>query len=38
MINSSNGESIYKKLLETFLKKTYTPIEWEGFTPYNQIH
>jgi CubicO group peptidase (beta-lactamase class C family) len=35
MTNSSNGEGIYKELLETFLKNTYTPIEWEGFTPYN---
>jgi CubicO group peptidase (beta-lactamase class C family) len=36
MTNSSNGEGIYKELLETLLKNTYTPIEWEGFTPYNQ--
>ena len=36
MTNSSNGESIYKELLETLLKNTFTPIEWEGFTPYNQ--
>ncbi|HEY6389038.1 MAG TPA: serine hydrolase domain-containing protein, partial [Candidatus Acidoferrum sp.] len=36
MTNSSNGEGIYKELLETSLKNTYTPIEWEGFTPYNQ--
>jgi CubicO group peptidase (beta-lactamase class C family) len=35
MTNSSNGESIYKELLETLLKNTRTPIEWEGFTPYN---
>ena len=33
MTNSSNGEGIYKALLETLLKNTYTPIEWEGFTP-----
>jgi CubicO group peptidase (beta-lactamase class C family) len=38
MTNSSNGESIYKELLETLLKNTYTPLEWEGFTPYDQIH
>jgi CubicO group peptidase (beta-lactamase class C family) len=38
MTNSSNGESIYKELLETLLKNTYTPIEWEGFTPYNSPH
>lgn len=35
MTNSSNGEGIYKELLETLLKNTYTPIVWEGFTPYN---
>lgn len=38
MTNSENGEGIYKELLETLLKNTYTPIEWEGFTPYNQPH
>jgi len=37
MTNSSNGEGIYKDLLETLLKNTFTPIEWEGFTPYNQL-
>jgi CubicO group peptidase (beta-lactamase class C family) len=35
MTNGENGESIYKELLETLLKNTYTPIEWEQFTPYN---
>jgi CubicO group peptidase (beta-lactamase class C family) len=38
MTNSSNGEGIYKELLETLQKNTYTPIEWERFTPYNQMH
>jgi CubicO group peptidase (beta-lactamase class C family) len=38
MTNSENGEGIYKELLETLLKNTYTPVEWEGFTPYNQPH
>ena len=38
MTNSSNGEGIYKELLETLLKNTYTPVEWEGFTPYNSPH
>jgi CubicO group peptidase (beta-lactamase class C family) len=38
MTNSSNGEGIYKELLETLLKNSYTPMEWEGFTPYNQMH
>jgi CubicO group peptidase (beta-lactamase class C family) len=38
MTNSSNGEGIYKELLETLQKNTYTPITWEGFTPYNAAH
>jgi CubicO group peptidase (beta-lactamase class C family) len=37
MTNSSNGEGIYKYLLETLLKNTFTPIEWEGFTPYDKL-
>jgi CubicO group peptidase (beta-lactamase class C family) len=37
MTNSSNGEGIYKELLETLLRDTFTPIEWEGFVPYNQL-
>ena len=37
MTNSSNGEGIYKELLETLLKNPYTPIEWEGFTPYDKL-
>jgi len=37
MTNSSNGEGIYKELLETLQKNTFTPIEWEGFTPYNKL-
>ena len=37
MTNSSNGEGIIKELLETLLKNTFTPIEWEGYTPYNQL-
>jgi CubicO group peptidase (beta-lactamase class C family) len=37
MTNSSNGEGIFKELLETLLKNTFTPIEWEGYTPYNQL-
>ena len=36
MTNSANGEGIYKELLETVLGDPFTPIEWEGFTPYNQ--
>jgi len=38
MTNSSNGEGIYKELLETLQKNTFTPIEWEQFTPYNSAH
>jgi CubicO group peptidase (beta-lactamase class C family) len=37
MTNSSNGEGIYKELLETLLKNTLTPIEWEGYTPYSEL-
>jgi CubicO group peptidase (beta-lactamase class C family) len=37
MTNSSNGEGIYKELLETLLKNTFTPIEWEKFTPYDKL-
>jgi CubicO group peptidase (beta-lactamase class C family) len=37
MTNSSNGEGIFKELLETLLKNTFTPIEWERYTPYNQL-
>ena len=35
--NSANGEGIYEELLETLLHDTYTPIEWEGFTPYDKL-
>jgi CubicO group peptidase (beta-lactamase class C family) len=37
MTNSSNGESIYKELLETVQKNAFTPIDWEGFIPYDQV-
>jgi CubicO group peptidase (beta-lactamase class C family) len=37
MTNSANGEGIYKALLEGLLKNTFTPIEWEGFTPYDRL-
>ena len=37
MTNSSNGEGIFKELIETVLKNTFTPIEWEGYTPYNKL-
>jgi CubicO group peptidase (beta-lactamase class C family) len=37
MTNSGNGEAIFKDLLETLLKNTFTPIEWEGYTPYDKL-
>jgi CubicO group peptidase (beta-lactamase class C family) len=37
MTNSSNGEGIFKELLETLLRNMFTPIEWEGFTPYTEL-
>lgn len=37
MTNSSNGEGIFKDLLEDLLKDTFTPIEWEGYTPYYNL-
>jgi len=37
LTNSASGEGIFKELLETLLGNTFTPIEWEGFTPYNLL-
>jgi CubicO group peptidase (beta-lactamase class C family) len=37
LTNSSNGEGIFKDLLETLLKDNFTPIEWEGYTPYDRL-
>jgi len=37
MTNSSNGEGIFKELLETLIRNTFTPIEWEGYVPYSQL-
>lgn len=37
MTNSSNGEGIYKELLEHLIRNDFTPIEWEGFTPYDRL-
>ena len=36
LTNSSNGEGIFKGLLEA-LGDTFTPIEWEGYTPYDKL-
>lgn len=35
MTNSSNGETIFKELLETIIGDTFTPWKWEGYYPYN---
>jgi CubicO group peptidase (beta-lactamase class C family) len=35
MSNSSGTEGIYKELLETLVRNTFTPLEWEEFTPYH---
>ncbi len=37
MTNSTNGEGIFKELLETLLHNNYTPIEWEAYTPYDKL-
>jgi CubicO group peptidase (beta-lactamase class C family) len=37
MANSSNGDSIFKELLETLVKDKSTPWKWEGYTPYNDL-
>ena len=37
MTNSGNGEGIFKEVIEKLLANPYTPIEWEGFTPYNEL-
>ena len=37
MTNSSNGEGIFEPLLKALLRNPYTPIEWEGFTPYDRL-
>jgi CubicO group peptidase (beta-lactamase class C family) len=37
MTNSANGEGMFKDLLESLLKNPYTPIEWEGYTPYDKL-
>jgi serine-type D-Ala-D-Ala carboxypeptidase/endopeptidase len=33
MSNSANGESIFKELLELTIADTYTPWQWQGYTP-----
>jgi D-alanyl-D-alanine-carboxypeptidase/D-alanyl-D-alanine-endopeptidase len=36
MSNSDNAESIFGHLLEITLADTYTPLEWEGYVPYDR--
>jgi len=36
MTNSSNGESIFRELLDTLIKDRYTPWQWQNYIPYNQ--
>jgi CubicO group peptidase (beta-lactamase class C family) len=37
MTNSANGEGIFEELLETVLANPFTPVEWEGYTPYDRL-
>ena len=37
MTNSSNGEGIFKPLLDSILGATSFPFDWEGYTPYNLL-
>jgi CubicO group peptidase (beta-lactamase class C family) len=37
MTNSSNGEAIFKPLLDALLGPTYFPFNWEGYTPYTEL-
>lgn len=36
MTNSANGESIYEELLELTIANTYSPLEWNGYVPYDR--
>jgi CubicO group peptidase (beta-lactamase class C family) len=37
MTNSSNGEGIFKPLIDALLGTTAFPFDWEGYTPYNLL-
>lgn len=37
MTNSSNGEGIFKPLVQTLLGETAFPFDWEGYTPYDKL-
>lgn len=36
LTNSANGESAYKELLELTIADTWTPLEWNGYVPYDE--
>jgi len=37
MTNSSNGEGIFKRLIDSVVGPTSFPFDWEGYTPYNLL-
>lgn len=37
MTNSSNGEGIFKPLVEMLLGETAFPFDWDGYTPYDKL-
>jgi hypothetical protein len=37
MTNSSNGEGIFKPLIDSVLGATSFPFDWENYTPYNLL-
>jgi CubicO group peptidase (beta-lactamase class C family) len=37
LTNSSNGEGIFKPLIEALLGETGFPFDWDGFTPYDKV-
>jgi CubicO group peptidase (beta-lactamase class C family) len=37
LTNSSNGEGIFQPLVTSLLRNPYTPVVWEGFTPYDRL-
>ena len=37
MTNSSNGEGIFKPLVDAILGPTLFPFDWENYTPYNLL-
>ncbi len=37
MTNSSNGEGVFKPLIDSLLGETAFPFDWEGYTPYDKL-